>query len=173
MPLPHFADEAALRELEPKCADRESSAARPAVRQLLLATQAYREALTINCTLWGLPNLVRCATEAGVSPDLRFTETQAPVIALAAEEGHSRVVKVLLNAGADCNLADSKGYTALQRAAAEGRLECVQLLLAAGADTQMSDWLGNSPLIEAAVCKHLECARILLPLSDLGHYSRS
>jgi len=63
MPLPACNDEAGLRELDPKCADRESSTARRTVRQLLQQSVAYRELLTCNCTILGLANLVRCATE--------------------------------------------------------------------------------------------------------------
>jgi hypothetical protein len=135
MPLPAIAsDEAGLRQLEPKCADQESPAARRTVRQLVQTTQAYREAIMLNCTMWGLANLVRCATEAGVSPDLIFPASQTPLITRAAFEGHSRVVRVLLGAGADCDLVDSRGCTVVHRAAQGGHLECVELLLAAGAD---------------------------------------
>jgi ankyrin repeat protein len=82
-------------------------------------------------------------------------------------------VKVLLDAGADCHLTDSRGSTALHRAAANGHLECLQLLLAAGADVRRADWIGNTPLVTAVMTKHAECVRLLLPLSDLGHFSCS
>jgi hypothetical protein len=62
MPLPASNDKAGLRELEPKCADRESPAARCTVRQLREQSMAYREVLVCNCTLLGFANLVRCAT---------------------------------------------------------------------------------------------------------------
>ena len=80
-------------------------------------------------------------------------------------------MRVLLDAGADCNAVDLAGCSALSRAAAKGRLSCVELLLAAGADPLKADEIGNTPLFEAVLNKHLECARILLPLSDLGHYT--
>jgi ankyrin repeat protein len=129
MPLP--STEAGLHELEPKCADRESPAARRTVRQLREESQHYKVAYLCNCVILGLANLVRCATEAGVSPDLRFA-SQTPLIVRAVLEGHTRVVRVLLDAGADCNLVDSRGCTALHAAARGGRLECVRLLLAVG-----------------------------------------
>jgi len=176
MPLPHCNDEAGLRELEPKCADRESPAARRTVRQLLERPQVYRMGHTMFCVLYGLANLVRCGIEAGVSPNTRIPpdeELQAPMIIHAAQEGYARVVKVLLEAGADFNLVNTRGTTALLRAAQCGRLQCVELLLAAGADTRMADSLGNTPLVVSVLAKHVACARILLPVSDLGHYSRS
>jgi hypothetical protein len=169
MPLPACNDEAGLRELEPKCADRESPAARRTVRQLREESQQYKMATMCNCTLDGLPNLVRCATEAGVSADTIFPDGE---LVVAATEGHTRVLQVLLDAGADCNAVDSHECSALHRAAAEGRRDCLELLLAAGAVPLKADDVGNSPLNEAVLSKRVECARLLLPLSDLGHYSR-
>jgi ankyrin repeat protein len=105
-----------------------------------------------NCTLWGLANLVRCATEAGVSVDSRFPDTsQEPVLIHAAQEGYARVVRVLLDAGAECNAVDLQGTTALLRAAQGGHLDCVQLLLAAGADARNASVIGNTPLLLAVV----------------------
>jgi ankyrin repeat protein len=169
MPLP--TSEAGLRELEPKCADRESPAARRTVRQLREEPQHNKMAYMCNCTLWGLANLARCAIEAGVSPDVRYP-SQTPVLVRAAQQGDSRVVRVLLDAGADCNTVDSRGCTALSCAALSGQLDCVQLLLAAGADPLTADHLGNTPLIVAVMTMGVDCARILLPVSDLGHYSK-
>ena len=129
MPLPACDDEAALRALEPKCADQESPAARRTVRQLREASQAYREAFMINCANLGLTHLVRCATEAGMPPDLR-NALQVPVLVIAAHEGHSLVVTVLLHAGADVNLGDSRGCSARRWlagwlcAAQNGRSQC-------------------------------------------------
>jgi hypothetical protein len=81
MPLPPATTRLrGLRELEPKCADRESPAARRTVRQLREESQHNKEAYTRNCTIFGLPNLVRCATEAGVSADTRFPHNGSPVL---------------------------------------------------------------------------------------------
>ena len=52
----------------------------------------------------------------------------------AAHGGHTGVVRLLLRAGADPNLAEGEGVTALTISAENGHLEIVQLLLAAGAD---------------------------------------
>jgi ankyrin repeat protein len=169
MPLP--TTEAGLRELELKCADRESPVSRRTVRQLLELALAEHEAL-MDLLIDGLANLVRCATEAGVAPNLCSPEHNTPLLVIAAQLGHANVVSVLLDAGADCDMADSRGLSAVHAAAAECHLNCVQLLLAAGADVKKVDACGNSPLISALLHKRLECARLLLPLSDLGHYSR-
>jgi hypothetical protein len=56
----------------------------------------------IMCCFLGLPNLVRCAMDARISPETRDVRAKnATVLALAAQEGHVRVVKVLLENGAD------------------------------------------------------------------------
>ena len=76
MPLPAYDDEAGLRDLEPKCADRESPAARRTVRQLREESQYNKVAYMCNCAIWGLANLVRCAIEAGVTPETRFPDAR-------------------------------------------------------------------------------------------------
>ncbi|CAK9051210.1 unnamed protein product [Durusdinium trenchii] len=53
---------------------------------------------------------------------------------LAAGYGHSNVVRVLIEAGADKNAAVQDGATALMLAAVNGYLEVVRVLLDAGAD---------------------------------------
>jgi ankyrin repeat protein len=59
-----------------------------------------------------------------------------PVLVRAAGEGHARVVKLLLENGADHTLVDDAGCTALLRAAQNGRADCVRLLMNAGADAR-------------------------------------
>jgi len=109
-----------------------------------------------------------------VSPNTRGTGLgHLPLLVIAAQYGHTRVVKLLLENGADHTLVDDSGCTAVQRAAQQGHVDCVRLLIDAGSDVKTADSLcGNTPLIVAVVGKHLECARLLLPISDLGHYSR-
>ena len=52
---------------------------------------------------------------------------------LAISEGHSAIVKALLQAGADVDKAANDGYTALMEASQEGHSDIVDLLLQAGA----------------------------------------
>jgi ankyrin repeat protein len=51
-----------------------------------------------------------------------------------------------LSYGADVNMRDSKGATALHYAAAEGKLSAAILLLKHGADVDLADNSGNTPL---------------------------
>ena len=54
----------------------------------------------------------------------------------AAAPGHAEAVKLLLEFGADANLASNSGFTPLIVAAAFGHAEVVTLILAAGADRE-------------------------------------
>ena len=58
---------------------------------------------------------------------------------MAAQKGHCEAAKVLLEAGAAVNLANSTGVTALRFAAGKGHEAVVRLLLKAGADARLVD----------------------------------
>ena len=117
-------------------------------------------------TLWGLGNLVRCALEAQVSPDATKPSI-GPALCLAAL-GNTSILKALLAGGANVELADNSGFTALATAAHFGQLSCLQLLLDAGANANAQDCLGKTPLMLAVMNKQVECARALLTASDLA-----
>jgi ankyrin repeat protein len=170
MSLPRFDDEVVLRALDRKCAAPDSVVSKRTVRQLAAQPVDYQKVFLAIGAFWGQGNLVRCALEAGVSPD---TTTDAetgstPVLVAAAQQGATPALKALLAGGANKELADRSGNTALALAAREGHLSCVQLLLDAGANANSQDPLGNTPLMYAVMDKHVECARALLPASDLA-----
>jgi ankyrin repeat protein len=62
----------------------------------------------------------------------------------AASRGHRKVVKLLLDKGADPNLLTTWGTTALIRAAGEGHTEVLKLLLDFGADPNLKDSHGTA-----------------------------
>ena len=149
MPLPACDDEAGMLALEPKCASPSSSESRRTVLELSGLPAEHKSGYFWNAVIDGLSNLVRCALEAKFSPNTRSgSALDRPVLVEAALRGHARIVKQLLEAGADHNLPDSLGITALNAAAQNGRLDCVQLLLAAGADASKPESaLGLTPLL--------------------------
>jgi ankyrin repeat protein len=51
----------------------------------------------------------------------------------AADEGSVPVLQLLISAGADVNVSDSEGETALDKAIDEGNMQAAQVLRAAGA----------------------------------------
>ena len=67
-----------------------------------------------------------------------------------AQEGDSRMVSVLLAAGATCDDADSAGRTALFKACAHHCLEAAEILLEAGADPNVQIGDGATVLMAAA-----------------------
>ncbi|XP_061594228.1 cyclin-dependent kinase 4 inhibitor C isoform X1 [Cololabis saira] len=90
----------------------------------------------------------------------QFNRTALQVVML----GHSRLIQVLLAAGADPDLPDPRlGLTVTHDAARQGFGESVRVLVSGGADVNLLDWDGNLPLHLAAAGGHLEALRALLP----------
>jgi ankyrin repeat protein len=82
----------------------------------------------------------------------------------AAQEGHTEIVDLLLDAGANVNFADSGGFTPLKQAVGESRLETMEHLLLRGADVNhrgTSDG-GCTALHTATAYGLIECIRLLL-----------
>jgi ankyrin repeat protein len=67
-------------------------------------------------------------------------------LTLAAFEGRIKVVKCLLDAGADPNYLASNGWTPLIAAANDGRKRIVEILLDAGANPNLADANGKTAL---------------------------
>lgn len=69
---------------------------------------------------------------------------------IAATAGHSECVDFLISQGAEVELVDVKGQTALYVAVVNGHLDCVRILLEAGADPNGSRHHRSTPLYHAA-----------------------
>jgi ankyrin repeat protein len=76
--------------------------------------------------------------------------------------GCTAVLEMLVSKGADANLSNQNGDTALLGAASCGSIEAVLLSLSAGADVNAFNRYGFSPLIIATVKGYTEIARLLL-----------
>ena len=153
-------EEPEYRAMERMCADPKSSAraSKTIVKQLAALSLADRKDFLHNSVIWGLGHLVRCALKAQVSANVRTAES-LPLIALGAGCGASTALKALLVGGANIELADDNGQTALIWAAKKGQLSCLQLLLDGGANVNAQDCLGHTPLMTAVAFKQVECAR--------------
>ncbi|XP_015600878.1 protein TANC1 isoform X2 [Cephus cinctus] len=119
---------------------------------LASSTECVSSAL---CTLRNIysPNVKvsRLLLLAGASPDF-ITEYlgQAPVLCMYAHEGSVEMVSLLLEFGADVELTNSQGCTALSLSASRGHCDVVRRLAAAGASLGHADMAGQCPLVHAA-----------------------
>ena len=69
---------------------------------------------------------------------------------------------LLLQAGANVNVANVNGQTPLMAAARNGHIGAVRLLLEAGADVNAANAKGQTALMGAAQSGHIEAVRLLL-----------
>ncbi|XP_031779288.1 protein TANC2 isoform X2 [Nasonia vitripennis] len=131
------------------------------------------------CTLRNVysPNVKvsRLLLLSGASPNF-ITEYlgNAPALCMYAHEGSVEMVSLLLEFGADVELSNSQGCTALTLAAARGHCDVVRRLAAAGASLGHADMAGQCSLVHAARHGHLSVVGYLLacdwvvPSSDEG-----
>eukprot|EP00118_Oscarella_pearsei_P021127 m.235192 g.235192 ORF g.235192 m.235192 type:complete len:183 (+) comp40123_c0_seq45:224-772(+) len=85
--------------------------------------------------------------------------------------GHSNVVKILLQNGADPNLKNNMGDTPLHKSALTARKEIVDVLIECGADARLINADGFKPVdITAVQCikETLEAAEIVLTKREEG-----
>ena len=79
-------------------------------------------------------------------PNTKDPQSGSTLLATAALMGHTKIVILLLERGADVNVRSRDGGTALHAAAFLGRTEIVQLLLEKGADTRLRNNTGSTAL---------------------------
>lgn len=107
----------------------------------------------VEYALEGKTSVVKLFLGAGISPDTRDEEGYTALM-WAAMAGHSDIVSLLLDKGADQDARDKHhGMTALMHAAREGRTDVVELLLGRGAQIDAWDEEGRTALFLAAGCK--------------------
>lgn len=118
----------------------------------------------IRAALEGRAKVVRRGLEAGLSPDATDGRgTGNTPLMVAAYNGHTEIVRLLLEEGAQIGVRNAEGRTALMFASTGSFPETVALLLRHGADPNATDeGEGWSALMFAAAEGHGEVVRTLL-----------
>lgn len=99
------------------------------------------------------PLLARYSTFGALNSPLHF----------AAAKGHNEIVNLLLEHGADVNIRNYCGQTALMQACRYGHWEVVQTLLLYKANVSRADYLNRRTAFHfAAVNGHARCIRLLV-----------
>ena len=86
------------------------------------------------------------ALAGGADPNTMDPQSGSTLLATAALMGHTEVVALLLEHGADVNVRSRDGATALHTAAFLGRVETVKLLLQKGADISLRNNAGSTAI---------------------------
>ena len=86
---------------------------------------------------------VKRALTDGADPNAQDPQSGSTMLSIASLMGHTEVVALLLERGADVNAKSRDGGTALHAAAFLGRAETVKLLLEKGADTTLRNNMGS------------------------------
>lgn len=102
-------------------------------------------------------NRIECLRLLLGKPELIDINYYSP-LSEAAKEGHSKCVRLLIEAGADVNAKGYDEHTPLYQASVRGHSKCVRLLL----EAQGIDVNKENPLYAAAERGHSECVRQLL-----------
>ena len=97
------------------------------------------------------PNLVNITDPKGFSP-----------LVLSTYLGFGDIAKALIDAGADVNLQDKVGNTALMGVCFKGNIAMIEMLLDAGADINILNQNNGSALIFAASFGQEEAVRYLI-----------
>jgi hypothetical protein len=103
-----------------------------------------------NALFAGNAQAVRWLLAHGARPDGFFSELEATPLTRAVQTGNLEVVRLLLDAGADRNLADADEYTPLHHAASLGLKDIARALIAKGANPRAIDDAGRTPALLAA-----------------------
>ena len=80
----------------------------------------------------------------------------------AVMDGNARALQAAIASGADVNVKDGDGVTALMHAASAGRVDLLEMLLAAKAEVNATTADGATALMAAAFSGYAEAVRILL-----------
>ena len=103
----------------------------------------------------------------GADVNLSDIDTGHSLLSRAISLGYLEISQLLLDAGADVNLGNDEGYTALMYVAREGNFEAVKLLIDSGASLALTNKDGGTALSMAAEAGEKDIVEYLLPFYDI------
>jgi len=106
-------------------------------------------------------NGVRFFSKAGKTLVNQKNLGGATAIHLACRKQNLEIVKILIDSGADLNIADNEGYTPLMRAALAADDKISDLLLTRGAKANQLNSAGESAIIHAALSSCSQCLDVM------------
>tara|TARA_B100001094_G_scaffold81365_1_gene77590 strand:- start:109 stop:849 length:741 start_codon:yes stop_codon:yes gene_type:complete len=92
---------------------------------------------------------VRELLDSGEDPNTREHYTNRTALMIASEYGHTEIIRLLLDRGADIN-SQNDSYTALIKASMLGKGDMAEFLLVRGADPNIQNIKGDTALMNAA-----------------------
>ena len=86
----------------------------------------------------------------------------------AIEHGHAKFASVLIESGAEVDIADNNGYYPMHLAAMQGQEESLKVLLTKGAKVSVKDFEERTPLFWSVYNDHPQCVKLLLDAGAEG-----
>ena len=108
------------------------------------------------------PEIARLLVQAGANLNAKTRLGDLTPLLLAAKNGNTTLIEILLEAGTDANNADANGTTPLMYSAGSGKADAVEVLLESGAEVNAADTTnGQTALMFAAAQGRADVVGIL------------
>lgn len=113
---------------------------------MIASRKGYTRSVTILISF-----IKKIDSHANMLLNLHVPSTGETALHFASQNGHTKIVKKLLKAGADPNVRDNLGHTPLCLAALKGKYTVGRILLKNGASYTLRPATGTYPLISASI----------------------
>ena len=97
-------------------------------------------------------DMAKSLLASGVNSNISDLKTGLTPLMIASKKGDERLVKLLINVGAEINLLSKLGCSALSLAAGGNHHNIVQMLMDAGANAHLMNQNGDTPLSMTTYC---------------------
>ena len=114
---------------------------------------------------------IRKGMNEKLSPDAYSADGERTLLTEAVSRNKPEIARLLVESGANVNLAPPDGQTALHLAATAGSTELIDLLLKHGADPTLRAKNGATALLNTVWDKKLAAAKLLLPAYKSTNFS--